>query len=232
VAEKVELARAAAREFELPIVLSALELAKSTWYYHQRSRSGYEQKYAHLREPLDAIAREFPEYGYRRTQTELRESYGEARNHKVIRRLHGLWDLPLVRGTKAPKPSGVRRAIKTAGARANLLGDLETIAPLDVFYTDFSEIVYDGGRAKAHLIPILDLGSKVALGWSLGAQGNSELALEGVESRASDTRLLGPGSSRLHRSSRSGLGLHRLRVDGSAPAGGRLSHLVRAQRPG
>jgi transposase InsO family protein len=178
VAEKVELARAAVQVFELPIVLSVLELARSTWYYHHRGRPGYEEKYAHLREPLDAIAREFSEYGYRRTQTELRESYGEALNHKVIRRLHGLWDLPLVRGTKAPKPSGVRRAIKTAGARANLLGDLIAIEPLDVFYTDFSEIVYDGGRAKAQLIPILDHRSKVALGWSLGAQGNSELALE------------------------------------------------------
>jgi putative transposase len=165
-------------EFDLPVVLSVLELAKSTWYYHRDARPSYEAKYDRLREPLEAIAREFPEYGYRRTITELRESYEEACNHKVVRRLHGLWDLPLLKGARAPKPSGVRRAIKTAGARANLLRALESIKPLDVFYTDFTEIVYDGGRAKARLIPILDHGSKVTLGWSLGTQANSELALE------------------------------------------------------
>ncbi len=48
---------------------------------------------------------------------ELREVYGWQVNRKVVQRLHRLWDLPLVRGTRRPKPSGVRRAIKAAGAR-------------------------------------------------------------------------------------------------------------------
>jgi transposase InsO family protein len=200
VADKVQLARGAVQEFGLPAVLCALELAKSTWYYHRRGRPSYEEKYASLREPLEAIARELPEYGYRRTQTELRETYGEARNHKVIRRLHGLWDLPLVRGTKAPKPSGVRQAIKTAGARANLVRDLDAIMALEVVYTDFSEIVYAGGRAKAWLIPILDHGSKVTLGWALGAHANSELALKAWDHAVETLSLLGsaPGGCIVH----------------------------------
>ena len=177
-AEKVRLAKPAVREHELSAVLSALGLPRSTWYYHRGGRPSYEARHAHLREPLEAVAREFPEYGYRRTTTELSERLGQAVNEKVVRRLHLLWDLPLLRGTKAPKPSGVRRAIQVAGPRANLVRSLREIGPLEVFYTDFSEIVYANGRAKAFLIPILDDRSKVALGWAVGSRSNSELALE------------------------------------------------------
>lgn len=110
--------------------------------------------------------------------TELRETYGELRNQKVVRRLHRLWDLPLLRGTKAPKPSGVRRAIQAAGDRANLVYGLEAIEPLAGFYTDFTELRFAGCRAKAYLIVILDHGTKLVLGWAVGERANTDLALE------------------------------------------------------
>lgn len=75
--------------------------------YCNRLGVAYEEKYAHLRPDLEAIAREHPEYGYRRTTVELGEAYGHAINHKVVQRLHQLWDLPLLRSTRAPKPSGI-----------------------------------------------------------------------------------------------------------------------------
>lgn len=175
--ERVELAREATAHFDLNAVLSVLELARSTWYYHRGGRPSYEAKYGHLRKPLEAIARSFPEYGYRRVTTELRESYGQVRNEKVVRRLHQLWDLPLLRSTKAPKPSGVRRAIRSAGKRANLVQTLESIGPLEVLYTDFTELVYADGGAKAYLIPLLDHDTKLVLGWAVGERANTDLAL-------------------------------------------------------
>jgi len=57
-------------------------LSKTSWYYAQRKRS-YEEKYPHLRKPLLEIAREHPEYGYRRTSIELK-ARGFHVNHKVI----------------------------------------------------------------------------------------------------------------------------------------------------
>ena len=82
-----------------------------------------------------------PEYGYRRATTELRETYGHRMNRKVVERLHRLWDLPL-RRARRPRPSAIRRAISTAGARANLLSSHHKaqIGALEVLYTDFTEL--------------------------------------------------------------------------------------------
>ncbi len=180
-AEKVAHVRAVREEFGLAAVLSALKLPRSTWYYHRDGRRSYAEKYAHLRRSLEAIARQHPEYGYRRTQVELRETHGHDVNHKVVQRLHRIWDLPLLRGTKRPKPSGIRRAIEEAGERANLVAGLEAIEPFEVAYTDFTELLYAGGRGKAHLIAIVDHETKLALGWALGQRAITSVALEAWE---------------------------------------------------
>jgi len=177
-AEKLDKARTAVADHPLPAVLSVLDLPRSTWYYHQPNRPSYAEKWAHLRQPLESIARRNPEYGYRRTTVELRERYGHDRSPKVVQRLHRLWDLPLLRSAKRPKPSGIRQAIRTAGNRANLLLDLAApIGPFDVLYTDFTELVYAGGRSKAFLIAILDHTTKLVLGAAIGPRAVTALAL-------------------------------------------------------
>ena len=117
---KVALVSGAREAYGLAPSLRAVGLARSTWYYHTRTRVTYAQKYAHLEAPLKAIAEAHPEYGYRRATAELRETYGHRVNRKVVERLHRLWDLPL-RRVRRPKPSAIRRAIDAAGPRANLL---------------------------------------------------------------------------------------------------------------
>lgn len=176
--QKVTLARQAHGEYPLSSVLAVLELPRSTWYYHCNQRTGYTKKYAHLQEPLEAIAREHPEYGYRRTTVELREGHGYHVNHKVVQRLHREWDLPLIRGTRPPKPSGIRKVITAAGDRINLVAPQESIEPFEVVYTDFTELVYANGQRKAYLIPIIDHDSKLVLGWAVGERAVTELALE------------------------------------------------------
>jgi len=158
------------------VVLATLGLPRSTWYYRRSGRRSYEHKYAYLRGPLEEIALGHAEYGYRRTAAELRESYGHEVNRKVVQRLHRLWDLPLLRTGKAPRPSGIRRVIAQAGPRANLVAPLQRIAPLQVLYTDFTELPCAGG--KAFLAPILDHASKVVLGWALGRRAITDLALQ------------------------------------------------------
>lgn len=78
-----------------------------------------------------------------------------------------------------PKPSAIRQAIDVAGPRANLLSRREKseIGPLEVFYTDFTELIYAGGTKKAWLIPILDHATKYVPGFAVGERSNSELAL-------------------------------------------------------
>ena len=182
VREKVGLARSGVQEYPLGIILSALELARSTWYYHRgRAMRSYEEKYAELRRPLEGIARAHPGYGYRRTVPELAERLGRVVNHKVVRKLHQCWDLPLRRATRRPKPSGVRQAIEAAGDRVNLVARLDDIGLFDVLYTDFTELVYAGGRAKAHLMVLLDHAGKLVLGHAVGERAVRELALEAWE---------------------------------------------------
>ena len=102
-------------------------------------------------------------------------------NRKVVQRLHRAWGLPLIRGARTPKPSGIRRAITAAGNRINLVAGRQEIRPLEVAYTDFTELIYAGGRRKAYLIPILDHTSKVVLGWAVGERAVTSLALEAWE---------------------------------------------------
>ena len=94
--EKVALAETTKDDYGLPTVfpqghrddVAALELPRSTWYYHQKHVKTYTEKYAHLREPLEDIARDNPAYGYRRTTEELKELQRHRINHKVVPRLH------------------------------------------------------------------------------------------------------------------------------------------------
>lgn len=178
-AEKVALVSGAREAHGLAPALRAAGLSPSTWYYHTRTRVAYDEKYAHLELPLKAIAEAHPEYGYRRVSAELRETYGHRVNRKVVARLQRLWDLPLRRTVTRPKPSAVRRAIDAAGPRANLLTGRPKaeIGPLEVFYTDFTELRYADGTRKAWLIPVLDHRTKYVAGFSVGERANSELAL-------------------------------------------------------
>jgi len=172
---RVRLASETREEFGLGLALEVLLLARSTYYYHRSEKRSYEAKYAHLRRPLEAIARLHPEYGYRRATTELCEGREEAINRKVVQKLHQLWDLPLLRRARAPRPSGIRQVILKAGDRANLVRSLDSIGPFEVAYTDFTDLEYAGGIAQ--FIPILDHATKTVLGWALDPQKTAAVAL-------------------------------------------------------
>jgi putative transposase len=191
VGQRVELARQARGQFGLSLVLGVLGLARSTYYYHAREKASYERKYAHLRGALEKIARSHPEYGYRRATTELRAQTGEVVNRKVVQKLHRLWDLPLYRRVKAPRKSGILRVIEEAGDRANLVAVLDGIGPLEVLYTDFTELAYGGGTAQ--LIAFVDHTSKVALGGVVDGQKTAEVALRSWRGTKAALRRLGKG---------------------------------------
>jgi len=173
-------------EYDLTTALAAVDLARSTWYYHRAQQRSYAERYRDLRGVLETIARAHPEYGYRRTTAELRETYGYAINHKVVQRLHRLWELPLLRTTRQPRPSGIHRAIVTAGYRANLIAALHAIGPFEVLYADFTAVVYSGGHQRAFLIVLLDHKTKVVPGWAVGDRPTTVVALKAWE-RAVET---------------------------------------------
>lgn len=183
---KVALVESAWETYGLGPALAAVELPKTTWYYHRNWRVTYEEKYADVLPELEEIARVHPEYGYRRATVELQETYHRPINHKVVQRLLQVWDLRLARRVRTPKPGGIRQVILASGERANLVAQLSQIEPFQVIYTDFTEVIYANGRRKAQLLPIIEHVSKLACGWAVGEHDDTELALRAWE-RAKQT---------------------------------------------
>ncbi len=174
-ATKVQLVERGRAVAGLTPALRALGLPRSTWYYRAQHPQPYEERHGDLRRPLERIARAHPDYGYRRTTTELCERLGRPINAKVVRRLHRQWDLALRRRIRAPRPSAVRQVLAQAGSRVNLIRPGLAIGPLAVLYTDFTELRYGGG--KAWLMALVDHASKVAPGWAVGSSADTALAL-------------------------------------------------------
>lgn len=180
-AEKVALVAEVWETHGLAPALAAVELPRSTWYYHQRHSVSYAEKYGHVRPLLEKIAREHPAYGLPRIMVELRDTYGLVINHKVVQRLLRLWDLALLRSIRPPRPSRIRQAIETAGKYANLVAQMDQIGLFEVAYTDFTELVYADGTRKAYLMPIIGHVCKLAYGWAVGPRADTPLALAAWE---------------------------------------------------
>ena len=179
--QKVTLVEMAKDTQGLNLALAAIDLPKSTWYYHQKHKVAYEEKYADLFPILEEIARAHPEYGVPRIMPELRQEHHIDVNHKVVERLLGIWDLSILRSTHRPRPSSVQRAITEVGGLANLVAQMDEIDLFQVVYTDFTEILYADGDRKAILMPVIGHVSKMAFGWAIGQSRGTALALQAWE---------------------------------------------------
>ena len=179
--QKVSLVETAWETYGLTRALAAADLRKSTWYYHQKCKVPYEEKYGHLLPVLEAIARDHPEYGRPRITVELKETYGYNVNHKVVQRLLQVWELRLLRSTRPPKPSRIRQAILSADGRANLVAQMEQMGLFEVAHTDFTGLLYADGTRKAYVLPIVGHVCKMVYGWAVGESANTALALEAWE---------------------------------------------------
>jgi putative transposase len=175
--QKVALVADVWEEQGLRPALAAMDLPKSTWYYHQQHQVPYAEKYAHLKPILEEIIRAHPEYGVPRIMPELRETHDVHVNHKVIERLLRQWDLSLLRSIQRPQPSAVRQAITAAEEQANLVAQLTDIGLFQVLYTDFTELRYANGQDKAWLMPLQGHAGKLVYGWAVGRRANTTLAL-------------------------------------------------------
>jgi len=165
--------------------LKAIGLPKSTYYYRieRRGPSEEDQK---LMTCIRATIRDHPSRrnscdGYRRILPELEERAGERVNHKRLRRLLSDHELALPRQIPKSSPSPVQEILERAKGQLNLvseyLGTGLNPDPLEVFSTDFTELAYAEGQCKAHLMAVVDVGSRYTLGWAVGPSADRELAL-------------------------------------------------------
>jgi len=157
--------------------LRVLEICKSTWYYYQKEKVDYEQRYAHLRAPLLKAISEHPSYGWRKLQAELAEEYGIIINHKPLKKLLRIWELHLPRIVHKPRKNRIVKLIQEVGDRANLIKEKKTVKPLEVLLTDFTWLYYCNGSRKAGFISYKDLAGKAIYGYGLGESQDTTLAL-------------------------------------------------------
>ena len=186
----MELAEEQRGTYGLNQSLQALKLSKGTYYYRRHTQRERQGRDAALKERIVSIIEENPSYGYRRIHAKIaQDGIQQPVNHKRIRQVLGDYELGLRRCLPKARPSPVARLVRKAGPSADLVKG-RSLKALEAFSTDFTELVYDGGSKKAHLMVLLDIASKWAGGWSVGATHNRSMALEALNSLREGMALL------------------------------------------
>ena len=167
-----------AQSYPVALVCDVLGCARSS-YYHQAKP----QDDTRLMDTIKAVVAEWPTYGYRRVTAQLKRQGWDV-NHKRVRRLMRLMDLPI-------KPK--RRKQRTTNSEhdfpryPNLVEDLEIVRPDQVWVSDITyvhlldEFIY--------LAVIMDVFTRAIRGWHLGRSLDHSLTLLALQQGWLTTRL-------------------------------------------
>jgi putative transposase len=179
--EKAHLVEQGRGEHGLMQCLSAVGLPASTWYARQR-RPAPAARDAPMRALICEVVRDHPDYGYRRITSELSERTGRPVNAKQIRRLLSSYQMGLRRALPKRGKSAIEAVLDQFRGSLNLVPpDAETGPALRVLSTDFSELAYANGDRKGQVMAYVDVATKTAIGWAVGARANRDLALKAWE---------------------------------------------------
>lgn len=168
--EKTQLVDTLKTHYPLSILLPALMLARSSYFYHKaRLRLG--DKYADVREQIKKIFIENYEcYGYRRITGALKNQQTVI-SEKVVRRLMAEANLKVIihRKKRFNAYSG-----EISPAPENLLNrDFASKAPNEKWLTDITEIRIPAG--KVYLSALVDCYDGLITSWSIGTSPNATL---------------------------------------------------------
>jgi len=148
--------------------LKIIQLNKHTYYDNCNKKiCSLREKYSEIEKAIREIIRENPWYGYRRILKELRKRKKNI-NHKALKKLLKESGLGLLRKIRHKRKSGIEKILDKLGDRVNLVKRLTEIKLFQVFFTDFTEIIYDYGHRKIWLIVYLENISKKVLGYNIG----------------------------------------------------------------
>lgn len=132
-----------------------------------------------LKQEVLEIIEKHSGYGYRRIEAELKNR-GIIVNHKRLLPLFASWGLLLRRKMKKRIKSGIDTILQFLGSRVLVikqLSDEELNILGKVIYTDFTEIIYNLGKNKIYLIPYLENKTKKVIGYAVGTNQTTDLAL-------------------------------------------------------
>ena len=158
-------------EFSLNILLKAIKLARSTYYYHlkQLDKTDKDQE---LKAEIQSIFIEHKgNYGYRRIHLELRNR-GYLVNHKRVQRLMKVLNLQAKIRQKRKYSSHKGDVGKKA---ENLIQrQFEASRPMEKCYTDVTEFAIPASAQKLYLSPVLDGFNSEIIAYNLSCSPNLE----------------------------------------------------------
>lgn len=180
-------------------------LAPSTYYYRSMAEGDLE-----IRSLVEAVAAEYPRYGYRRITAQLRR-VGHVVNHKRVLRIMREESL-LVQ---------VRRYVRTTWSEhayprhVNLIQELEIVRPDQVWCADITYIRLI--EEFIYLAVVLDIYTRAVRGWALARHLSENLTLTALR------RALARGRPRIHHSDQGMQYCSRAYVAELEAAGARIS---------
>ena len=168
---KTEIVQELMTEFSLDILLKAIKLARSTYYYHlkQLDKPDKDQE---LKAEIQSIFIEHKgNYGYRRVHLELRNR-GYLVNHKRVQRLMKVLNLQAKMRQKRKYSSHKGDVGKKAD---NLIQrQFEAAKPMEKCYTDVTEFAILASTQKLYLSPVLDGFNSEIIAFNLSCSPNLE----------------------------------------------------------
>ena len=166
-------------------------------YYRSLAPPVPDQEELELRSRIQAIAVEWPAYGYRRITRELRDKYGCRENRKRVLRIMREDNLLCLR-RKAfwlPTTNSAHGGPVFANVAAELKGRLS--GPNQLWVADITYIRLE--LEYVFLAVVLDAYSRKVVGWALGRTLEAELALTALRMAVAQRR---PGPGLVHHSDR------------------------------
>ena len=158
-------------EFSLDILLKAIKLARSTYYYHLKQLDKLD-KNQELKAEIQSIFIEHKgNYGYRRIHLELRNR-GYLVNHKRVQRLMKVLNLQAKIRQKRKYSSHKGDVGKKA---ENLIQrQFEGSKTMEKCYTDVTEFAIPATTQKLYLSPVLDGFNSEIIAYNLSTSPNLE----------------------------------------------------------
>ena len=158
-------------EFSLDILLKAIKLARSTYYYHLKQLDKPD-KNQELKAEIQSIFIEHKgNYGYRRIHLELRNR-GYLVNHKRVQRLMEVLNLQAKMRQKRKYSSHKGDVGKKA---ENLIQrQFESSKTMEKCYTDVTEFAIPASTQKLYLSPVLDGFNSEIIAYNLSTSPNLE----------------------------------------------------------
>lgn len=158
-------------EFSLDILLKAIKLARSTYYYHLKQLDKPD-KNQELKAEIQSIFIEHKgNYGYRRIHLELRNR-GYLVNHKRVQRLMEVLNLQAKMRQKWKYSSHKGDVGKKA---ENLIQrQFESSKTMEKCYTDVTEFAIPASTQKLYLSPVLDGFNSEIIAYNLSTSPNLE----------------------------------------------------------